>query len=99
MRLVIEIPDDVYKSCRNLKNSPYYDNSFRDTAIFAIGNGTVLPEQHGRLVDVNLLCEDLINRWDIADISKEEMIKAVMAEIVTPIIVSQPTILEGTVKE
>ena len=47
-----------------------------------------------RLIDADALCSDLLNRWRIADTRKEELIRAVMADIVTPIIVSQSTIEE-----
>lgn len=39
MKLIIDIPEDVYKHCRSLRNSPYNDNSFHDIAKFAIGYG------------------------------------------------------------
>ena len=45
-----------------------------------------------RLIDVDRLCEDLLNRWSITDTRKEELIRQVMADIVTPIVVSQPTV-------
>lgn len=45
-----------------------------------------------RLIDADKLCEDLLNRWSIADTRKEELIRQIMADIVTPIVVSQPTI-------
>ena len=45
-----------------------------------------------RLIDADRLCEDLLNRWSIADTKKEELIRQVMADVVTPIVVSQPTI-------
>lgn len=45
-----------------------------------------------RLIDADRLCEDLLNRWRMADNRKEELIKQVMADIVTPIVVSQPTV-------
>ena len=47
-----------------------------------------------RLIDADRLCEGLLNRWSIADTRKEELIRQVMADIVTPIVVSQPTINE-----
>lgn len=47
-----------------------------------------------RLIDGDALCNDLLNRWHIADIRKEELIRAVMADIVTPIVACQPTIEE-----
>lgn len=45
-----------------------------------------------RLIDAGRLCEDLLNRWNIADTRKEELIRQVMADVVTPIVISQPTI-------
>lgn len=45
-----------------------------------------------RLIDADKLCEDLLNRWNIADTRKEELIRQVMADVVTPIVVSQPTV-------
>lgn len=46
----------------------------------------------GRAIDADKLCVDLMERWDIADKQKEELVRQVMADIVTPIVVSQPTI-------
>jgi hypothetical protein len=45
-------------------------------------------------VDVDALCEDLLERWSVAETRKEELIKAVMADVVTPIIACQPTIVD-----
>lgn len=45
-----------------------------------------------RLIDADKLCEDLLERWSIADTRKEELIRQVMADIVTPIIAGQSTI-------
>ena len=46
----------------------------------------------GRLIDIDRLCDDLVERWNIADKKKEDLIRAVMADVVTPIVVSQPTV-------
>ena len=46
----------------------------------------------GRLIDIDRLCDDLMERWSIADKKKEDTIRAVMADVVTPIVVSQPTV-------
>lgn len=46
----------------------------------------------GRLIDIGRLCDDLTKRWSIADKKKEDLIRAVMADVVTPIVVSQPTV-------
>ena len=54
-----------------------------------------LPDRHGRLGDLDALCEDLLERWSVAETRKEELIKAVMADVVTPIIACQDTIVEA----
>ena len=46
----------------------------------------------GNLIDIDRLCDDLVKRWSIADKKKEDLIRAVMADVVTPIVVSQPTV-------
>lgn len=46
----------------------------------------------GRLIDIDRLCNDLAKRWSIADKKKEDTIRAVLADVVTPIVVSQPTV-------
>ena len=45
-----------------------------------------------RIIDADALCTDLLERWSVAETRKEELIKAVMADVVTPIIACQPTI-------
>lgn len=45
-----------------------------------------------RLIDADKLCEDLLERWHIADKEKEDLIRVVMADVVTPIVVNQKTI-------
>lgn len=52
----------------------------------------------GRLIDIDRLCNDLMERWSTADKKKEDLIRAVMADVVTPIVVSQPTVDAVTVK-
>lgn len=46
----------------------------------------------GRLIDCDKLCEDLLERWHVADKNKENQIIQLMADVVTPIIASQPTV-------
>ena len=52
-----------------------------------------------RPIDADKLCDDLMERWDIADKQKEELIRQVMADIVTPIVVSQPPVEPERKKE
>lgn len=44
------------------------------------------------LIDREALCQDLLDRWSVADEKEEEEIQNVMADVVTPIVFSQPTI-------
>ena len=48
---------------------------------------------HGRLIDADKLCNRLLMAWDIADKEKKTLISAVMADIVTTIVVGTPTII------
>ena len=97
MQIVIEIDENVF--------TRLFDNGTEDYTIVnddlfkiakSIRKGTPLPKGHGRLIDMDKLCNDLIKRWKTADKKKEIVILSVMADVVTPIIVSQPTILEAT---
>ena len=87
MQIVIDIPEEEYIGI--------CDEPCTELAL-AVKNGTVLPEKHGRIIDMDKLCNDLIKRWKTADKKKEIVILSVMADVITPIIVSQPTILEAT---
>ena len=92
MQIVIDIPEEEYEAIK------YYGtivDESRDYIASRMLNGTVLPEKHGRIIDMDKLCNDLIKRWKTADKKKEIVILSVMADVVTPIIVSQPTILEA----
>ena len=73
----------------------YLSGVYRKALRMAIDALEKLPDKHGRLVDVDALCEDLLERWSVAEKRKEELIKAVMADVVTPIIACQPTIVEA----
>ena len=45
-----------------------------------------------RLIDADELCNGLLDRWKTADENNEELIKHLMADGVTPIVVSTPTV-------
>ena len=44
-----------------------------------------------KYINADKLCEDLMSRWEIADKEKEKEIQSIMADIVTPIVVGQPS--------
>ena len=50
---------------------------------------------HGRLIEADALCERFMTAWDVADKEKKTLISAVFADIVTPIVVGMPTIIEA----
>ena len=49
IELVINIPEEIYKSSK--KECDENDSLIIDTFTYAIGNGTPLPKGHGRLID------------------------------------------------
>ena len=42
---------------------------------YLVGEVVTLPDHHGRLGDLDALCEDLLERWSVAETKKEELIK------------------------
>ena len=83
MRVVIEIPKDMWEKIQDgyvpLGISKY------------LKKGTVLPEQHGDLIDRN---EIRITNYEIFTKDFKEALKLLIERIR-----NAPTILEGTVKE
>lgn len=59
MRLVIDIPDEIYKDIesRDWKNTIWA----RDSLMRYIHEGVVLPEHHGRLIDADAYREAWFN--------------------------------------
>ena len=43
-----------------------------------------------KYINADKLCEDLMNRWEIADKEKEKEIQSIMADVVAPIVAGQP---------
>lgn len=54
---------------------------------------------HGRLIDADELCTRLFSAWDTANGEKKTMISAVMADVVTPIVVGTSTIIPAEEEE
>ena len=50
---------------------------------------------HGRLIDIEVLCERLLTAWDTADEEGKQIVSAVIADVVTPIVVGVPTVIES----
>lgn len=54
-----------------------------------------IPTPHGRLIDADELCDNLLSKWDTADEQGQKIISEVMARVVTPIVVRTPTVIEA----
>jgi hypothetical protein len=54
-----------------------------------------VKEPHGRLIDADVLCERLMTEWHTADENGKKIISEVMADVVTPIVVGTPTVIEA----
>lgn len=91
MKIIIDIDEEVLNK---LPEAELGSNVIEDI-LEAVENGTPLPEGHGRLIDADELCNALLTKWETADKEKEVMICAIMADIVTPIVVGQETIIEA----
>lgn len=71
MQIVINIPKEFMKVLNDIK-----DESFINQEIYkVISNGTVLPEGHGRLIDIEVLDESFFKATDYpnAKLSYEEI--------------------------
>ena len=55
MKIVIDIEEAIYKECIPYKDTPIISNlaNYNSEIIYAIANGTPLPEHHGRLIDIS----------------------------------------------
>ncbi len=62
MQILINIPYDVYYACMT---SGYcrYAGAFSKEMAYSVRNGVVLPENHGRLIDANILeeCKEMVD--------------------------------------
>lgn len=92
MKLVIDIPDEVYTFIRNVwkdvesdKRSPFSE------LCKAVENGKPLPKGHGRLKDSDFICKDIISALCIRD--ENYLLEA--EEAVYKRIKNAPTIIEA----
>ena len=67
MKIVIDIPEELYKRIPTKEYIGYMDMSDWQKIIMSVSNGTPLPEGHGRLIDADKIANelnDLKNGWD-----------------------------------
>ena len=85
MKLVIEIPDEVYSHAKDIENrllTPSEESVIRDSVV----NGTPLPERHGRLIDKDKMMGDLLT----VDLQYQDLIDWCLQ-----VTEAQPTIIEA----
>jgi len=58
-----------------------------------IKKGTVLPKGHGRLVDAEKIAREVNRAWALWQKKGEDCY--VFADILTPLLISQPTVIEA----
>ena len=95
MELVIEMPEELYEDIKYNFDKQNYDECGGYLISSKIVFGTPLPKGHGRLIDADELCQGLMKRWSTANERLEALISEVMSDVVTPIVVITPTIIEA----
>ncbi|MBO7386313.1 MAG: hypothetical protein J6U15_00755, partial [Lachnospiraceae bacterium] len=63
----------------------------------ALDNGTVLPKGHGRLVDAEKIAREVNRAWTLWEKKGEDCY--LFADVLTPLLVSQPTVIEADKEE
>ena len=86
MKIVIDIPDRKYKW---IVDNP---QTYTDDLYEAIRNGTPLPKGHGRLIDTDELAKAIMRAWTLWEKKGEDCY--IFADVITPLLVSQATIIE-----
>lgn len=90
MQIVIDIDDNLY--ARLFDNGvDNYDDAV-DMAK-AIRKGTPLPKGHGRLVDAAKIAREVNRAWTLWEKKGEDCY--LFADVLTPLLVSQPTVIEA----
>ena len=90
MRIVIDIDEDFYKNCNYFKD---IDNVVLTALETKIANGTPLPKGHGRLIDSEELAKAIMRAWTLWEKKGEDCY--IFADVITPLLVSQATIVEA----
>lgn len=66
MQIVIDIPDEQYEFIKRSDKNAFATVSSKECMLYAIKNGTVLPKEHGDLIDINniesIMLEDSLDR-------------------------------------
>lgn len=66
-----------------------------NNCMIAEGAEAVEIPPHGRLIDADELCKRLLTAWHTAETEEYRIICEVMSDVVTPIVVGTPTVIEA----
>lgn len=89
IELVIKIPETLYvKGFENI-----FSEEEKEELIIAMGNGTLLPKEHGKLSDMDELVKKIVNEYGVNSIHElPQDIKAFFEKFIA----FAPTVLEAT---
>ena len=97
MKLVIEIPEDEYIRLKKIyeTNCKYTPNTWLPSYMTAIGNGTPLPKNHGRLIDADAFIKENQDYTDIVLECKSQGGYNCFKDTLDGLIFDAPTIIEA----
>lgn len=103
MKMVIDISEDMYKEICPIEYSVYVLSSVKNKQLFyqliyAIQNGTPLPEHHGRLIDADKVLDDIVKQ-NPEFVSETEKHKRYARLVYFWKVKNAPTIVEGSESE
>lgn len=89
MRLIIDIPEEVYKRIQSLSNADYFEHDICGNSMRRIANGTPLPKGHGRLIDADAELQGL-RKMKVVDEKDKQSVRFAILEYE-----NAPTIIEA----
>lgn len=99
MKLVIEIPEEVYEEIKAkalVSISIQIHTSILAGALIAIKDGTPLPKKHGRLIDADKLSQDdEVTEWVSRDAIRTGKQLKMFSELFLKKIKDAPTVVEA----
>ena len=92
MQIVIDIPKELYDYMQSETYDKHLDRRFDYRIRFAVKDGIPLPKGHGRLIDAEKLAREINRAWTLWEKKGEDCY--LFSDVLTPMLVSQQTIIE-----
>ena len=79
MKIIIDIPEEVYECCLPFKGSIVISNecNYLSEMTYSIANGTPLPKGHGRLIDADVIDDNIYELTRSLDLDYSQIINVV----------------------